>query len=108
MESSGSEQRFRQLECGLQELKAQNSKFETWFQEAGARSQQQAETLKAVQGTLQAQQQEICAVRSDLTQGMQQAISGLKLDLSGQISSQLDGHLEQIQNMLGQKKPRME
>ena len=107
-DQSATEQRFQKLECGLQELKAQNTKFETWFQEAGARSQQQADTLQAVQSTLQAQKQEISAVRSDLTQGMQQAIGSLKLDLSGQISSQLDGHLEQIQNMLGQKKPRTE
>ena len=86
--------RLRQLESGMQELQAQNRKFEGWFGD--------------VQNHVRAHKQEIANVKTELTNSFQSAVSGLQNTLANQMNDRFDAQLEQIQQMLGPKKPRTE
>ena len=95
--------RIQKLEVGLQEVCAQNSKFEQWFQALGTQMSQQADKVVEVQKAVQTQQGELGALRSEVTSTIAQAISGLQTDMSRQIAAQTAS----LEAMLA-KKPRTE
>ena len=109
------EARLTQLESSMQELKAQNDKFEGWFQTFGTKVQQQADQVSEVQQAVHTQGAELQQVRQEMgaqsaviQASVQQAVHSMQTELTAQLSSQLAGQLEQIQGLLGSKKPRTE
>ena len=113
--SDAQEARLTQLESTMQELKAQNDKFEGWFQIFGTKVQQQADQVSEVQQAVHTQGAELQQVRQEMgTQStviqasVQQAVTSMQTELTAQLSAQLAGQLEQIQGLLGSKKARTE
>ncbi|CAE7940377.1 unnamed protein product, partial [Symbiodinium necroappetens] len=104
--SDAQEARLTQLESTMQELKAQNDKFEGWFQTFGTKVQQQADQVSEVQQAVHTQGAELQQVRQEMgTQStviqasVQQAVTSMQTELTAQLSAQLAGQLEQIQGL---------
>ena len=70
---------------------------------------EQASTLQSLQATVKDQQQELVRCRTDMQNTVTHAVTGLQADMAQQLSSQLQGQLEQIQAMFSgsEKKARM-
>ncbi|CAE7238032.1 aquIMA [Symbiodinium sp. KB8] len=85
---SSQEARIQKLEVGLQEVCAQNSKFEQWFQTLGTQMSQQADQVVEVQKAVSNQQGELGALKSEVTSSIAQAMSGLQSDMSRQFAAQ--------------------
>ena len=105
--SSVTEDRLQKLEVGLGEVKMQNQKFESWFATFGGKVSAQSDELKGLSGVVQSQKQEINSLRGEVQNTVSTAVQSLQTDLTQQLSAQLAGQLEQIQQMF-HKKQRQE
>ncbi|CAE7833753.1 unnamed protein product [Symbiodinium sp. CCMP2592] len=101
------DQRINELEVGINELRHQNTKFESWFQSFGTKVTDQASQIGQLTATVQEQQGELVKVRSELQTTVKTEVSSLQSALTNQMSAQLAGQLEQIQALLADKKPRI-
>ena len=106
--------RFQRLEVQVQELKAQNSKFEGWFSTFGTKLSESNQQVEAVSRALTQQQQEISQVRTEVAKqadtvqtAVASAVSSLGQELGKQLATQLAHQTQQLEGMLN-KKPRQE
>ena len=108
--ADAAEARLCQLETGFQELKAQNSKFEGWFQSFGQKvteSHARAETLTQ---SLQAQAGEVAQLRAEVARQAEQlpatvqsAVSSLLAELGAQMQQQFQQQHSQLEALLSKK-----
>ena len=103
---SAQEQRLQQLEVGVTELQQQGRKFEHWFQSVGSQVQDQAQAITALQSTVQEQQKELGLFRTEVQTTVTQAVGSVQTEMARQLSSQLQGQMEQIQALFSEKKMR--
>ena len=80
--------RLRQLEVGLQEVRQQNQKFEEWFNELGSQTKRTAAQVAEVQQSVAGQQAELQKVKGDVASSLNKAIQTLQQDMSQQLAQQ--------------------
>ena len=100
------DKRVHALEVGMNELKHQNSKFESWFQSFGTRVNDQVSEMAELKKTVHEQQQVLAKVQTDVQTTVQTEVRSLQAEMTTQLSSQLAGQMEQIQALFADKKPR--
>ena len=100
------DRRVHALEVGVNELKHQNSKFESWFQSFGTRVNDQVSEMAALKKTVHEQQQALAKAQTDVQATAQTEVRSLQAEMTTQLSSQLAGQMEQIQALFADKKPR--
>jgi predicted nucleic acid-binding Zn-ribbon protein len=88
--------RIKQLETDMAEIKSHNQTFQTWFHETGNRLAAQDELLAHLHTSLQQQQHDLVAARTEvhtsadnLHQAMQHTFSSMKGETSHEMSTAL-------------------
>ena len=95
--SAPAEKRLQQLESGLQEVRIQNQKCESWFQTFGANVSNQAQEIKDIAKSVQQQQTEFGQLRGEVKSTVACAVAGMQQEMTSQISTQLASQFEKIQ-----------
>ena len=100
------EDRFQKLEAGMAELQHQNQKFEGWFQTFGAQVGEQATSLQHLSASVKQQQTELQQVKGDVERSVTAAVTNLTAEVTNQMAAQLQGQMQQIQELFADKKAR--
>eukprot|EP00438_Fugacium_kawagutii_P008055 Skav223964 [mRNA] locus=scaffold3540:259469:263778:+ [translate_table: standard] len=99
--NSAHEARFQALEVGMNELKQQNSKFLSWFHEAGDRMKQTEQAVTEVQTTLQHHHDELQQFGGILAS----SVNSVKADLTREMKNAFDEQRGYMEALL-EKRPK--
>ena len=108
--SGQAEQRIQRLEVGVEELKQQNSKFESWFQSFGTQVADAKSSIQEVQCVVALQQQDLVSVKAEVAKqaeaihtSVQQAVGHMQTGLSEQLAVQHQAQFQQIEALLAKR-----
>eukprot|EP00435_Cladocopium_sp_Y103_P070894 s259_g36.t1 len=108
--SSHDHMRLQKLETDMEEIKAHQSTFHTWFKETGTRLASQDEQLGQLQSSVLQNQQDLRSVRAEvhtsaesLHQAMQLSFGTMKSDLSSELTGAMTSQMDRIEAMLSKR-----
>ncbi|CAK9024918.1 unnamed protein product [Durusdinium trenchii] len=100
---SQTDQRFKQVECSLNELRAQNVNFQSWCTEASKRMESAEQGTQQLQSNLLQVQQEVRHTADALQHSVQQSSSALRGEFVSELESKLSSQFEKFEALLCKK-----
>jgi chromosome segregation ATPase len=102
--------RIQKLETDMEEIKAHNATFHSWFKETGTKLARQDEQLAHLQTAVQQQHQDLQVVRTEvhtsadnLHQAMQSSFGTMKNDLAAELTSAVATQMDRLEGMLSKR-----
>ena len=104
---AANERRIAKLETGMQELQAQGTKYQAWFQETGVRIQSAEQQMQIMSTALEGTQQEVKKVQIEMatsTESMRGALENLQGTIGQEIEHKFAGFADTMEKMLAKRR----